>query len=144
MRKSAAFALFMLAASPASAQVVEKFPGASEPATVVGSYQGRTLFGGVRVTLPLPSLSTVAGGSVATANTFQAVLPQNLARRGCLIVNTGSTAMSIGIGSTPTAATSIPLAPGASFGCGAGGVVVADQLSVTSGTAGNTFVVISQ
>ncbi len=143
MRRSALLALLMLA-TPAYAQVVEKFPGGSEPATVVGTYQGRSLYATVTSNVPLPSLSTTVSGSVATANVFQTILPQNLSRRGCLIVNTGSASMLVALGSSPVVATAIPVAAGGSFGCSAGGVVVADQLSATSATAGNTFAVISQ
>jgi hypothetical protein len=95
---------------------------------------------------PTTANSTTVNGAVQTANAFQSALAASPTRKGCLIVNT-STAVELvflGAPASATAAKAIPLAAGQNFSCAAGPVVVADQISITSATAGATFVVVSQ
>lgn len=91
--------------------------------------------------------STSVAGSIATASAYQSVLPQNGARKGCVIYNTSAAAMLVYLGNpaAATAGTSIPLAAGGSFNCGSPqGLVVTDQVSITSATQGSTFVAVYQ
>lgn len=92
----------------------------------------------------VPTPSTSAAGAVTTANTFQSVLASNFSRKGCLVVNTGTTTLLVAFGNAPTIGTAIPLAVGASVSCNSGIVVLTDQISVTSSTAGTAFLVISE
>lgn len=97
--------------------------------------------------LPQRTTSTTTNGSVTTANTFQSALAANPARRGCAIYNTSANPELIFLGApgTATAANGIPLTAGGAFNCGSfQGIVLTDQISITSATAGSTFVVVSQ
>ena len=102
---------------------------------------------GVTNIAPIRSPSTSQAGTVTSANAFQSVLPASSARKGCAIYNTSAAAMLAFLGApgSATAATSIPIPAGGSFNCGSfQGLVLTDQISVTSATAGATFVVVSQ
>jgi hypothetical protein len=91
--------------------------------------------------------STSAGGSITTANTYQSVLAANTSRKGCLVSNTSANVELVYLGApgSATSAASTPVQSGGSFSCAsAGGLVVSDQISMTSSTAGSTFVVVSQ
>ena len=97
--------------------------------------------------IPQRATSTTTAGSVATANTYQSALASNANRRGCAIYNTSANAELVYLGApgSATAATSIPLPAGGSFNCGSfQGIVLTDQISITSATAGSTFVVVAQ
>lgn len=97
--------------------------------------------------IPQRATSTSVAGSVATANTYQSALAASSTRKGCAIYNTSANAELIYLGSpgAATTAASIPLPAGGSFNCGSfQGIVLTDQISITSATAGSTFVVVSQ
>ena len=93
------------------------------------------------------SSTTTNGTTSATANTFTSVLSANASRKGCTIVNTSAVTEQIYLGS-PTNATlaqSTPLAAGGTFNCGTyQGVVLSDQISITSATASSPYVAIVQ
>lgn len=93
---------------------------------------------------PYPTPSTSVAGTVATANTFQAVLAANSQRKGCLVVNNGTATLLVAFGNNPSATIALPVAPGGYVGCNYGNVVLTDQVSVSSTTAGAAFVVISE
>lgn len=102
---------------------------------------------GTTAAVPIPVGSTPTAGSVATANAFQTALAANGARKGCAIYNTSSATELVFLGApaNATVGASIPVPAGGSFNCGGyQGTVATDQISITSGTAGATFVVISQ
>ncbi|MFZ2996815.1 hypothetical protein [Sphingobium sp.] len=93
-----------------------------------------------------PVASTVAGGTIAAANTFQSVLASNSNRAGCLIQNTSTAIILVyqGAPGSATAAAANPVGAGGSFACGGAGIVITNEISVTSATAGATFVVSNQ
>lgn len=97
--------------------------------------------------LPQRATSTTTNGTVATANTFQSALAANANRKGCAIYNNSANAELVFLGApgSATAASAIPLPAGGSFNCGSfQGIVLTDQISITSATAGSSFVVVSQ
>lgn len=97
--------------------------------------------------IPLRGASISTAGAIATANTFQSALAASASRKGCAIYNTSNAVELVFLGSpgSATAATSIPIAAGGSFNCGSfQGLVVTDQISITSATAAATYVVVSQ
>ena len=124
---------------PASAQVTaESFKNAA------GQVQDGQ---GVTIIAPIRGMSATASGAVAVANTYQSALAANPARKGCAIYNTSANAELIYLGAPggATAATSIPLPAGGSFNCGSfQGIVLTDQISITSSIVPSTFVVVSQ
>ena len=96
---------------------------------------------------PTTAASTPVAGSVATANTFQSALAANPARKGCTIQNTSAGTLYAYFGSpgSATLAASLQTPAGGSVSCASpSGVVSSSQVSVTSATAGATFVVVSQ
>lgn len=102
---------------------------------------------GTSGSIPVRTTSTTTNGSVATANTFQSALAANANRRGCAIYNNSASAELIYLGAPGSAsvANAIPLPAGGAFNCGGfQGIVLTDQVSITSATAGATFVVVSQ
>lgn len=102
---------------------------------------------GVAIIAPFRGTSTPVAGSVATANTFQSALAAAPARKGCAIYNTSAAVELVYLGApgSATAAASIPVPAGGSFNCGSfQGLVLTDQISITSATAAATFVVVSQ
>jgi hypothetical protein len=84
-----------------------------------------------------------AGGTVTTANTFQSVMVREPRRIGGLIYNSGAANLLVFIGPIANATTggALPLIPGATLNLATllPGVVITDQVSVTSATAGNAF-----
>lgn len=97
--------------------------------------------------LPQRATSTTTSGSVTAANVYQSALAANANRKGCAIYNNSANAELIFLGApgSATTATSIPLPAGGSFNCGSfQGIVLTDQISITSATAASTFVVVSQ
>lgn len=98
------------------------------------------------VMAPQPGTTTMAAVSVATANIFQTVLAASASRKGCAIQYTGATIGYVYFGAIGGAskAASFQLTPGASINCGTPSVVLTDNVSVTSATGGDTFVVSSQ
>lgn len=97
--------------------------------------------------VPQRATSTTTNGSVATANTFQSALAANANRKGCAVYNnsTATELVFLGAPGSATAANAIPVSAGGSFNCGSfQGIVLTDQVSITSATAGATFVVVSQ
>lgn len=125
--------------SPASAQVTaESFKNAA------GQVQDGL---GVTIIAPIRAASTTVAGTVAVANTYQSALAANPARKGCAIYNTSANAELVFLGApgSASAATSIPIPAGGSFNCGSfQGLVITDQISITSATVASTFVVVSQ
>lgn len=99
-------------------------------------------------TIPLNTTTTTSNGTIATGNTFQSVLAASSTRRGCLLQNTSSHTMYVfaGPNASATTAKSIQLAPGAYLNCPpiGGGTVIGDNISVTTSTAGDTYVIWSQ
>jgi hypothetical protein len=97
--------------------------------------------------LPQRATSTTMNGSVATANTFQSALAASATRKGCAIYNNSANAELIYLGApgSATAANAIPLPAGGAFNCGSfQGIVITDQISITSATVASTFVVVAQ
>ncbi len=98
---------------------------------------------------PLNSRSTSTSVTIATADTFQSVLPANERRLGCLIQNksTGAAIVRVYLGAPAAAASgrSMDLDAGDIFSCATGsGMVVTDEVSVASSEAGTPVVVVSQ
>lgn len=109
--------------------------------TIKVGEDGTLAIGGSKVT------STVAGGTITTAGTYQTVLAANAARQGCFIQNTSSATMKFFLGPPGSAsdATSLIVVAGGTFSClGAGGLVLTDQISATATASLATFVVVSQ
>lgn len=98
------------------------------------------------VTAPQSATTTMTAVTVTAANTFQTVLASNPSRRGCTIQYTGSTVGYVFFGSIGSAlkTNSFQLQPGASLSCSTPSVVLTDNVSVTSATGGDTFVVSAQ
>jgi len=93
----------------------------------------------------LSASTTHSSGNVATSNAFQTALSGSTARLGCMISNTSTATEYIDVGSSPSMSTAVALPAGAKFNCGAqAGVVINDQLNITSATAGSTYVVWAQ
>lgn len=139
--------LAALIAMPAYAQVVA--PSYKDTAGQTRSSQGVIVLNsdGTSGNLPQRATSTTTNGTVAAANTFQSALAANVNRKGCAIYNNSANAELIFLGApgSATAANSIPLPAGGSFNCGSfQGIVLTDQISITSATAGSTFVAVSQ
>lgn len=149
MRILTAF-LMGLAAMPAPsfAQAVQA-PSYRDVQGISRSAQGVVVINadGSTGSVPIRSTSTSTAGSVTTANTFQSALAAAPARKGCAIYNTSSAVELVYLGAPggATAAASIPVPAGGSFNCGSfQGLVLTDQISITSATAAATFVVVSQ
>lgn len=147
---------FLLAVAGAAAFLVSPLHAQTVTAPVYATNTGNSLNAtgvvvlnpdGTAGGIPQRATSATVSGSVATANTFQSALAANANRKGCAIYNTSANAELIFLGApgTATAATSIPLPAGGSFNCGSfQGIVLTDQVSITSATAGSTYVVVSQ
>lgn len=91
--------------------------------------------------------TSVGGTTSATANTYTSVLAANTSRKGCLIQNTSANVelAFLGAPGSATTATSISIPAGGTFNCASpGGLVISDQISLTSATASSTYVVVSQ
>lgn len=99
--------------------------------------------------------STLAGGTVTTHNVFQQALAANAARKGCLIQNQSTDVEYVFFGATGSATetTSFALGPasvtgsaGGSVSCNFPGVVLTDNIAITSKTADGsaTYVVSAQ
>ncbi len=85
--------------------------------------------------------------TVTTANTFQSVLASNSSRKGCLVQYTGTTLgyVFFGANGSATEASSVHLLPYYTVSCNAnGGLIATDNISVTSATGSDTFVVLYQ
>lgn len=103
--------------------------------------------GGGSAPAPLTAASTTAAGTVTTGGTYQSALAASTTRKGCLLIDTGTAPLAVFLGApgSATAATSIPIAAGGSLNCAtAGGIVLSDQISLTSATTGAAYLVISQ
>lgn len=90
-----------------------------------------------------PVASTVTSGTVTTMNVFQSVIAQSSTRKGCMVQNTSAAVMYVYPGSTANATltNSFQLPAGAFFDCShPGGATIADQINISSGTAGATYV----
>ena len=94
-------------------------------------------------------LSTLTSGTIAVTNTYQSVTPLNLSRSGCTFYNNGTNTMYIYLdftgGSTPPVGNtkSVSLNGGSNFSCTvAGNTVLGDKIWVT-GTANDTFLLVS-
>lgn len=126
-------------------------PAAAGAQVTPDSYRnaaGQTMDGiGVTILAPIRSTSTTTSGTVATANTYQSALAANATRKGCGIYNTSANVELVFLGApgSATSAMSIPIPAGGSFSCGSfQGLVVTDQISITSATATSSFVVVTQ
>lgn len=136
-----------LIASPVAAQVVAPTYNSPGGNTLVA--QGVMVLNsdGTNGSLPQRATSTTTNGSIAAASAFQSALAANPSRKGCAIYNNSAAAELIYLGApgTATVANSIPLPAGGSFNCGSfQGIVLTDQISITSTTAGSTYVAVSQ
>ncbi|WP_293875547.1 hypothetical protein [Sphingomonas sp. UBA978] len=136
-----------LVASPVAAQVTAPTYQSATGNTL--NAQGVMVLNsdGTNGSLPQRATSTTTNGSVATANTFQSALAANATRKGCAIYNNSANAELIFLGApgSATAANAIPLPAGGAFNCGSfQGIVLTDQISITSATVASTFVVVSQ
>ncbi|MEH3121178.1 MAG: hypothetical protein PGN16_04225 [Sphingomonas phyllosphaerae] len=132
-------AALLLIAQPVQAQVI-----AESYRNAAGQVQDGI---GITNIAPIRSTSVPTSGAVASANAFQSALSASPARKGCALYNTSTAAMLVYLGAPAgaSAAASIPVPAGGSFNCGSfQGLVLTDQISVTSATAGATFVVVSQ
>jgi hypothetical protein len=94
---------------------------------------------------PARATTTPTSGAVTTANTFQSVLAANANRLGCNIFPTasgGTILVSVGTGNAAYAeSVSFPNV----FNCGSPqGMVITDQISVTSATASTAYAVWAQ
>ncbi len=139
--------LACLIATPATAQVTA--PAFRDTAGQLQQSQGVVVLNadGTSGGIPQPVTSTTTNGSVTTANTFQSALAASPTRKGCAIYNNSAAAELVFLGApgSATAANAIPLPAGGSFNCGSfQGIVLTDQISITSATAGATFVVVRQ
>lgn len=146
----------LLAVAGASAFFVSPVHAQAVPAPTYQTSTGNTLNAqgvfvlnsdGTAGGLPQPVTSTTTNGTVTTANTFQSALAANPTRKGCAIYNTSANAELVFLGApgSATAANAIPIAAGGSFNCGSfQGIVITDQISITSATAASTFVVVRQ
>lgn len=149
MRSVSTIAALVLAlsAAPALSQVV-----APTYTTTTGNTlnaQGVMLLNsdGTIGSIPQRATSTTTNGSVASASVFQSALAANANRKGCAIYNNSANAEAIYLGApgSASAANAIPLPAGGAFNCGSfQGIVLTDQVSITSATAGSTYVVVSQ
>lgn len=133
--------------SPAHAQVVAPTYTGPGGNTMVAQGVITLNSDGTSGGLPQRATSTTTNGSVAVANTYQSALAANANRKGCAIYNNSANAELIFLGApgSATAANSIPLPAGGSFNCGSfQGIVITDQISITSATVSSTYVVVSQ
>lgn len=140
---AAAFFVSPLAAQTVSAPTYSGPGGNTMVATGVFSLNPD----GTAGSIPQRATSTTTNGTVAAANTFQSALAANVNRKGCAIYNNSVNAELIFLGApgSATAANSIPLPAGGSFNCGSfQGIVLTDQISITSTTVASTFVVVAQ
>ena len=91
--------------------------------------------------LPLRAATVTSNGTIATAGTFQVALAASTARLGCNVFPTtsgGTITVSLGLG--PTAATAQAITYPGVFNCATpAGVVVSDQINVTSSTVNTAF-----
>lgn len=103
---------------------------------------------------PATATSTTVAGTITTASasSFQSVLSASATRQGCMIVNKSTAPENVFLGApgSGTPATSILLAAGTAtsdggmFNCASPGVIVGDQISMSSAISGSAFLVISQ
>lgn len=146
MRLILAF-LAALIAMPAYAQVTA--PAYRDTSGQLQSSQAVIVLNtdGTNGNLPQRATSTTTNGSITTANTYQSALAASATRKGCAIYNNSANAelLFLGAPGSATAANSIPLPAGGSFNCGSfQGIVITDQISITSATIASTFVVVAQ
>ena len=96
--------------------------------------------------LPVRASTVTSNGTIATAGTFQVALAASTTRLGCNVFPTasgGTITVSLGLG--PTAATAQAITYPGVFNCATpAGVVVSDQVNVTSSTASTAFGVNAQ
>ena len=136
-----------LAAYPAAAQTVVPTYATTTGNTL--NAQGTVILNadGSLGGFPQAVASITTNGSVTTANTFQSALAASPSRKGCAVYNTSGNTELIFLGApgSAAAARAIPLPPGGAFNCGSfQGIVLTDQISITSATAASTYVVVSQ
>jgi hypothetical protein len=136
-----------LIASPAVAQTVVPTYTTSTGNTL--NAQGTVILNadGSLGGFPQAVTSVTTNGTVTTANTFQSALAASPTRKGCAVYNTSANAELIFLGApgNATAARSIPLPPGGAFNCGSfQGIVLTDQISITSATVASAYVVVAQ
>lgn len=147
-----AMALAFCASAPVAAQVRAKvyLDPSGHPQAATGTFCVPAVDGsGCPSSIapaPLGAASTTTSGTITTANTYQSILAADSARKGCLVQNTSTATelLFIGAPGSATAANSFTLAAGGTFSCASGSIVVTDQLSMTSSTAGSTFVAVKQ
>ncbi len=96
---------------------------------------------------PAPHASTDASGTVTTGGTFQTVFASSGSRKGCTIQNPITATETLFVHANPASATtanSFGLAPGATFSCQVGHIVITDAISVTATTTAHAFAAQSQ
>lgn len=97
-------------------------------------------------TIPQARSTLNASGSITSTGPFQLVIAKSANRANCTVQNTNaSNVVYVFFGpiASATQATSVKLAAGQAVSCAAGGVTLADDVSV-SGTSGDTFYAGSQ
>jgi hypothetical protein len=88
---------------------------------------------------PTGASSNPVNGTIATTYTFQSLITQNAARKGCTFQNQGTHTMFFSISLTPTLANSIQVPAGAFYYCsGPSQIVITDTIQIT-GSSGDTF-----
>lgn len=96
-------------------------------------------------TTPTGYPSTDLSGTVTAGTTYQTVQAATAGRHGCLIQNTSTHAETVRVNSTvlyslaPASGTGDGFAPGGSFNCQYGGLVITDKIEITSPTTGAAF-----
>lgn len=86
--------------------------------------------------------ANISSGTITAGNAFQQILAPNLGRAGCLIQDTSSHTMYVYLGAAASATTgaSFQLASGQSMNCAVSGSVIANAISITTSTTGDTWV----
>jgi hypothetical protein len=100
----------------------------------------------VKTGAPLRAASTTIAGTIAAANAYQTVLAADALRKGCTIQNKSAATMRLHLGATAAAADAraFDLPAGGTFACNGDGLVITDEISIASATAGAAFVVARQ
>lgn len=93
-----------------------------------------------QVSGPIGASSNPVSGTIAATGTFQVLLTQNAARKGCHIQNQGAHIEYFSDQASPTEGGSVQVLPGNFYDCAATttGVVRTDTIQV-AGTAGDAF-----
>lgn len=89
------------------------------------------------ITQPVGATSTDASGTVTAGGTYQTIQAATATRKGCTVQNplTATETLNVRVGTT----TAFFLAPGSTFNCEVGGIVVTDAIAVTAATTAHAF-----